>query len=101
MSLPVQHDSNTIGSTITPSQARSGHKVVNVDSQSPAQAKAIEHGQKTPATKEPISVGSVRSIQGSMELQYLYICCEAFGCFVVLMLLMVYNQIFNIKKIKV
>ena len=69
MSSPVQHDSNTSGSTIAPSQGRGGHKVVNVDSQSTSQAKTIEHGQKTPATKEPMSVGSVRSIQGSMELQ--------------------------------
>lgn len=65
MSLPVQRDSNiaTASSISTAQGSIHGHRLSTVDSQS-AKTNALDNVQKSPATKEPISVGNVRSLQG-------------------------------------
>lgn len=67
MSAPLQRDSNAINTASMIASSQAGlvsHKVASLESQISAKPRTVENAHKTPVTKEPMSVTSVRSIQG-------------------------------------
>lgn len=82
MSSPIQRDSGGhTNSLVSPTQGSVGHKTLSADSIS-AKPNTLDNAQKSPATKEPMSVGSVRSIHGMLGFLVFHVTIKVW-CFCV------------------